>query len=96
MVPLQARAALVSGLRSFMLDLLTELLLDHLQDLLLIELLWKALNSCQCLTTIALCHIGQSLLKQIVTSSLTLNTDVDVLLSLLCLPGMFIGLREGV
>lgn len=33
---------------------LTKLLLDNLEDLLLIELLWETLHSCQGLTTIAL------------------------------------------
>lgn len=33
---------------------LTKLLLDNLEDLLLIELLWETLDSCQGLTTIAL------------------------------------------
>lgn len=35
---------------------LTKLLLDHLEDLLLVELLWKALNCGQSLATITLCH----------------------------------------
>lgn len=35
----------------------TELLLDDLQNLLLVKLLWKTLNSGQSLTTIALCSI---------------------------------------
>lgn len=65
MVPLQARTALALVLYSLMFDLHTELLLDHLQDLLLVEFLWKALNSCQCLTTIALCRVGQLLLEPI-------------------------------
>lgn len=33
----------------------TELLLDDLQNLLLVKLLWKTLNCSQSLTTIALC-----------------------------------------
>ena len=33
---------------------LTKLLLDNLEDLLLVELLWETLDSCQGLTTIAL------------------------------------------
>ncbi len=37
----------------------TELLLDDLQDLLLVEFLWQTLNSRQSLTTIALYSIDQ-------------------------------------
>lgn len=33
----------------------SELFLDDLENLLLVELLWKALDSRQCLATIALC-----------------------------------------
>ena len=41
----------------------TELLLDDLENLLLVKLLWKTLNSGQSLTTIALCSIyGQHVL----------------------------------
>ena len=35
----------------------TELLLDDLENLLLVELLWQALNSSQGFTTIALCGV---------------------------------------
>lgn len=34
---------------------LTELLFDNLEDFLLVEFLWKTLNSSQGLTTISLC-----------------------------------------
>lgn len=37
----------------------TELFLDDLEDLLLIEFLWQALDSCQSLTTIALWWIDR-------------------------------------
>jgi hypothetical protein len=43
---------------------LTELLLDHLEDLLLIELLREALNSGQSLTTIALCVLPLAILPR--------------------------------
>jgi hypothetical protein len=54
MVPLQAVLVSTKG-RVRARKCLTELLLDHLEDLLLIELLREALDSGQSLTTIALC-----------------------------------------
>lgn len=56
-----------------------ELLLDDLQNLLLVKLLWKTLNSGQSLTTIAL-----------------LNPNMDVILRLFSLAGVFVGFGEGV
>jgi len=53
MVPLQAAAG-QCGVHGSVVLFHTELLLDHLQNLLLVELLWEALNSRQSLTTIAL------------------------------------------
>jgi hypothetical protein len=60
MVPLQAitgqRLVMDSwGRTQFVSSRPTELLLDHFQYLLLIELLRKTLNGSQSLTTIALC-----------------------------------------
>lgn len=57
----------------------SELLLDDLQNLLLVKLLGKTLNSGQSLTTIAL-----------------LNPNVDVVLRLFGLAGVFVGFGEGV
>jgi hypothetical protein len=55
MVPLQAvaenQSVLLSNIKSM---LLTELLLNDLEDLLLVEFLWQALDCRQSLTTIAL------------------------------------------
>jgi hypothetical protein len=45
----------ISIVRMMCVSSLTELLLDNLEDLLLIELLREALNSGQSLTTISLC-----------------------------------------
>lgn len=78
-----------------------ELLLDDLEDLLLVELLWQALDRGQCLATIALCE-GVSVSWVTGTFgecewSLTLDTDVDVVLGLLGVAsGISIGLCEGV
>ncbi len=54
MVPLQANGELaaVNEVKEDMLP--TEFLLDDLEDLLLIELLWQTLDSRQSLTTISL------------------------------------------
>lgn len=38
----------------------TKFLLDDLENLLLVELLWEALDGCQSLTTISLCAMNQS------------------------------------
>jgi len=57
----------------------SELLLDDLEDLFLIEFLWKTLDSGQSLTTIAL-----------------LDTNVYVILGLLCLSCIFVRFCERV
>jgi len=57
----------------------SELLLDDLEDLLLVEFLWEALDGCQSLTTIAL-----------------LDTNMDIILRLLCISSIFVGFGEGV
>jgi len=57
----------------------SELLLNDLQNLLLVELLGETLDSGQSLTTISL-----------------LDTNVDVILGLLCLSSIFVGFGEGV
>jgi len=57
----------------------SKFLLDDLENFLLIKFLWKALNSGQSLTTIAL-----------------LNTDVYIVLGLLCLASIFVRFCERV
>ena len=69
--------------------------MTHLEDLLLIELLWKALNGGQSLTTIALCKVLVQFSADCV-ASLTLDADVDVVLGLLVFPSIVVGLRERV
>ena len=54
MVPLQASGELVAINEAKGNMLPTEFLLDDLEDLLLIELLWQTLDSRQSLTTISL------------------------------------------
>ncbi len=55
MVPLQAGGELVAVNEGRGNMPPTEFLLDDLEDLLLIELLWQTLDSRQSLTTISLC-----------------------------------------
>jgi len=80
--------------------LLTELLLDDLEDFLLIELLGQALYSGQSLTTIALWKVHKSeydLSTELwCQSGRTLNPYVDVVLRLLSLASVFVGFGEGV
>ena len=80
-----------------------ELLLDHLEDLLLVELLWEPLHRRQCLATIALCTSHVSFVSERmfwvgVGVGLTLDADVDVVLRLLASvsSGISIGLCKGV
>ena len=86
---------------------LTELLLDDLQNLLLVKLLGKTLNSGQSLTTIALCETqsvcisapashSDSGVPGTRTEAHTLNPNVDVVLRLFGLAGVFVGFGEGV
>ena len=78
----------------------TKLLLDHLEDLLLVEFLGEPLDRGQCLATIALCERNVSLYGgsfACVGYGLTLDTDVDVVLRLLGVAsGISIGLCKGV
>ena len=79
---------------------LTEFLLDDLENFLLIELLRQALNSCQCLTTIALWNPDSQIMlpksRRVVAERLTLDPYVDVILRLLSLASVFVGFGEGV
>ena len=80
-----------------------EFLLDHFEDLLLVEFLRQALHRRQCLATIAFCGgvlvmmSGRGRAGDLRFGvGLTLDTDVDVVLRLLGLSGISIGLCEGV
>lgn len=75
----------------------TEFLLDDLENLLLVELLGKSLNSRQSLATISFWESpsAQWYVWQ-VRSPLTLDTYVYVVLGLLRFPSIVVGLREGV
>jgi hypothetical protein len=79
-----------------------ELLLDHLEDLLLVELLREPLHRRQCLATIAFCasHVSlgvERMFQSYWRVELTLDTDVDVVLRLLGVSsGISIGLCKGV
>jgi len=92
----------------------SELLLNDLQNLLLVELLGETLDSGQSLTTISLCDRKDRVSKPLFPAmpgvdgataavppresgrALTLDTNVDVILGLLCLSSIFVGFGEGV
>ena len=81
--------------------MLTELLLDHLKDLLLIKLLGETLDRGQGLTTIALCKDESAIYRwmaqgQRMGHRRTLNPNMDVVLRLLRLPCVFVCFGEGV
>jgi len=74
----------------------TKLLLDHLQDLLLVEFLRQALHRRQGLATITLYHNMSVLMRGLGRAFRTLNPDVDVILRLIGLPCLLVGVGEGV
>ena len=82
--------------------MLTELLLDDLEDLFLVKFLWQTLYSRQSLATIALCRTRVSVGYLIdgegwaLKYSRTLDPNMDIILGLLSLASVFVGFGEGV
>lgn len=88
---------------------LTKLFLDDFEYLLLVKFFGESLDSRQSLTTITLYHgpdqsrlpdakgnVNSLYSDRTTEEQRTLNPDVDVVLRLFSLPGIFVGFGEGV